>query len=128
VKLRRLAVANDCRRAHARLYDELLADDPMIVRPAVAPRNKHVYHIYAVRVPDRDAVLQRMAANGVNCAIHYPVSIHLQKAYSFLGLGPSSFPVAERCARELLSLPIYPELRPEQIQFVVQTLKESLRG
>ena len=87
VKLRRLAAANDCRRAHARLYDELLADEPRIVRPVVAPHNKHAYHIYAVRVPDRDTVLQRMAANGVNCAIHYPVSIHLQKAYSFLGLG-----------------------------------------
>jgi len=79
-----------------------------------------------VRVPDRDGVLQRMAARGVNCAIHYPVPIHLQKAYAFLGFGPGSFPVAEQCAKEFLSLPMYPELTEEQIRFVVDTLKESL--
>ncbi|HWX19225.1 MAG TPA: DegT/DnrJ/EryC1/StrS family aminotransferase, partial [Candidatus Binatia bacterium] len=88
--------------------------------------NTHVYHIYAVRVKERDAVLQRMGARGVNCSIHYPVPIHLQKAYSFLGLGPGSFPVAERCAQELLSLPMYPELTGDQIQFVVDTLKKCL--
>jgi len=67
-----------------------------------------------------------MAQRGVNCGIHYPVPIHLQKAYNFLGHREGDFPVAEKCAREFLSLPMYPELRPEQIQFVVETLKESL--
>jgi dTDP-4-amino-4,6-dideoxygalactose transaminase len=90
------------------------------------PENVHAYHIYAVRVPDRDQVLQRMAGRGVNCSIHYPVPIHLQKAYAFLGFGPGSFPVAERCAREFLSLPMYPELRPDQIRLVVEALKECL--
>jgi dTDP-4-amino-4,6-dideoxygalactose transaminase len=126
VKLRRLAAANEARRVHARLYNALLADEPRVIRPAVGQNNTHVYHIYAVRLQDRDGVLQRMAARGVNCAIHYPVPIHLQKAYGFLGLGPGSFPVAEQCAKEFLSLPMYPELTPEQIQFVVDTLKESL--
>ncbi len=126
VKLRRLEAANTTRRAHARLYDELLADEPRVIRPKVASHNAHSYHIYAVRVQDRDGVLERMAARGVNCAVHYPVPIHLQKAYSFLGFGPGSFPVAERCARELLSLPMYPELCPEQIEFVVETLKDCL--
>lgn len=126
LKLRRLDAANQARREHARLYDQLLADAPGVIRPAVAADRVHAYHIYAVRVPDRDGVLQRMAARGVNCAIHYPVPIHLQKAYSFLGWGPGSFPVAERCAREFLSLPMYPELRPEQIEFVVNTLKRCL--
>jgi dTDP-4-amino-4,6-dideoxygalactose transaminase len=126
LKLSRLAAANASRRAHAQLYDQLLADEPGIIRPAVAGQNMHAYHIYAVRVPDRDGVLERMAAHGVNCAIHYPVPIHLQKAYTFLGLLPGSFPVAERCARELLSLPMYPELQPEQIEFVARTLKECL--
>jgi len=126
LKLRRLDAANQARREHARLYDQLLADTPGVIRPAVAADRVHAYHIYAVRVPDRDGVLQRMAARGVNCAIHYPVPIHLQKAYSFLGWGPGSFPVAERCAREFLSLPMYPELRPEQIEFVVNTLKRCL--
>jgi dTDP-4-amino-4,6-dideoxygalactose transaminase len=126
VKLRRLAAANEARRVHARLYNELLADEPRVIRPAVGRDNTHVYHIYAVRVQDRDGVLQRMAARGVNCAIHYPVPIHLQKAYGFLGLELGSFPVAERCAKEFLSLPMYPELTEEQVRFVVDTLKESL--
>jgi dTDP-4-amino-4,6-dideoxygalactose transaminase len=126
VKLRRLAAANEARRVHARLYNELLADEPRVIRPTVGADNTHVYHIYAVRIQDRDGVLQRMAARGVNCAIHYPVPIHLQKAYGFLGLGPGSFPVAEQCAKEFLSLPMYPELTEEQIRFVVDTLKESL--
>jgi dTDP-4-amino-4,6-dideoxygalactose transaminase len=127
LKLGRLAAANAARRAHAQLYNQLLADEPEIIRPAVATQNLHAYHIYAVRVQDRNGVLERMAAHGVNCAIHYPVPIHLQKAYAFLGLGPGSFPVAERCAREFLSLPMYPELQPEQIEFVANTLKECLR-
>jgi dTDP-4-amino-4,6-dideoxygalactose transaminase len=128
LKLARLEGGNAARRAHARLYHELLEGVPEIIRPTEAPHNTHVYHIYAVRVRDRDKVLQRMTARGVNCGVHYPVPIHLQKAYSFLGLKPGSFPIAERCAKEFLSLPMYPELRPDQIQTVVQALKESLRG
>lgn len=126
VKLRHLTMANAARREHAELYDQLLANEPRVIRPAVAPHCLHAYHIYAVRVPDRDGVLRRMAARGVNCGIHYPVPIHRQRAYAFLGLKPGSFPVAERCAQEFLSLPMYPELRPEQIEFVVETLKECL--
>jgi dTDP-4-amino-4,6-dideoxygalactose transaminase len=126
VKLRRLLASNSARRSHAALYDQLLANEPRIIPPAVAEGNTHVYHIYAVRVQDRQGVLQRMAERGVNCGVHYPVPIHFQKAYSFLGLGKGSFPVAEQCSDEFLSLPMYPELRPEQIEFVVQTLKECL--
>jgi dTDP-4-amino-4,6-dideoxygalactose transaminase len=126
LKLRRLSSANAARRACASLYDELLADEPRVIKPIEGSHNLHVYHIYAVRVKDRDGVLQRMTARGVNCAVHYPVPIHLQKAYSFLGLGRGSFPVAEQCAREFLSLPMYPELQPEQTRFVVETLKECL--
>ena len=126
LKLTRLEACNKARRAHARLYNELLESVPEVIRPVEAPHNTHVYHIYAVRVRDRDAVLQRMLERGVNCAVHYPIPIHLQKAYNFLGLKPGCFPVAERCAKEFLSLPMYPELRAEQIEFVVKSLKESL--
>ena len=104
----------------------MLADEPRVIRPIEAPHNLHVYHIYAVRVKDRDEVLQRMADRGVKCGVHYPVPIHLQKAYSFLGLKRGSFPVAERCAQEFLSLPMYPELQAQQIHFVVDALKASL--
>ena len=128
VKLRRLVAANAARRRHAKLYDELLSDEPRVIRPVEAAYNLHVYHIYAVRVKDRDGVLQRMAERGVDCAVHYPLPIHLQKAYAFLGLRRGSFPVAECCAQEFLSLPMYPELLPEQLQFVVNALKASLQG
>ena len=126
LKLQRLAAANQARRAHARLYDQLLQGEQRVKRPIESPHNLHVYHIYAVRVKDRDQVMQRMAARGVNCAVHYPVPIHLQKAYGFLGLKRGSFPVAERCAQEFLSLPMYPELQADQIRFVVDTLIASL--
>jgi dTDP-4-amino-4,6-dideoxygalactose transaminase len=126
LKLKRLTDTNAARRAHAALYDRLLAEVPEVIRPLAASYGEHAYHIYAVRVPDRDGVLQRMAARGVNCGIHYPVPIHLQKAYTFLGLGPGSYPVAEQSAKDLLSLPMYPELSEEQIEFVVSALKESL--
>ena len=126
LKLRRLEGGNAARRAHAELYEQLLANEPRVIQPAAAPHSVHVYHIYAVRVQDRDGVMERMAARGVNCAIHYPVPIHLQKAYEFLGCGRGSFPVAERCAQEFLSLPMYPELRAEQIEFVAKSLKDCL--
>lgn len=128
VKLAHLEAGNEARRGHARLYDQLLADEPRIIRPAEDSERQHVYHIYAVRVPDRDSVLQRMTARGINCGVHYPIPIHLQKAYAFLGLKPGSFPIAERCAREFLSLPMYPELQPHQIELVAETLKDCLQG
>jgi dTDP-4-amino-4,6-dideoxygalactose transaminase len=126
IKLRRLAEANLARRAHAALYDQLLADEPRIIRPVAVRNSEHVYHIYPVRVHNRDKVLAQMSARGLNCAIHYPVPIHLQEAYRELGHGPGSFPVVERIAGELLSLPMYPELQPEQIQRVAEGLKECV--
>ena len=80
----------------------------------------HVYHIYAIRVQRRDQVLQALANRGVSCGIHYPVPVHLQEAYSSLGYARGSFPVAERCADEFLSLPMFPELTPEQVEYVGQ--------
>ena len=125
-RLRRLAEANQARQAHAALYDQLLADESRIIRPFAARNSEHVYHIYPVRVQNRDRVLAQMNARGLNCAIHYPVPIHLQEAYRELGHGPGSFPVVERIAGELLSLPMYPELRPEQIRRVAEGLKECV--
>lgn len=126
VKLLHLEAEAAARQSHARLYDRLLEDEPRVLRPVTAPHNHHVFQVYAVRVRNRDTVSRRMAARGVTCAVHYPTPIHLQKAYEFLGLGPGSFPVAERCARELLSLPMYPGLTAEQIEAVVANLKECL--
>ena len=126
VKLKHLTAANDRRRAHAHRYRDLLADLPAVT-PVETPGNLHVYHIYAIRVADRDRVLEALTRAGIGCGIHYPVPIHLQEAYRPLGYGPGSFPVSERCAREFLSLPMFPELTREQIQTVAAELERTLQ-
>ena len=105
VKLKLLEASNIRRHAHAMLYDQLLGGVEEIITPSEATHNRHVYHIYAVRAEgERDQLLQSLADKGISCAIHYPIPVHLQEAYHFLGLGKGSFPVAERCAAEFLSL------------------------
>jgi dTDP-4-amino-4,6-dideoxygalactose transaminase len=122
VKLKQLEVSNVRRHSHALLYDQLLGNVEEIITPFEAARNRHVYHIYAVRVKERDQILQAMANQGITCAIHYPIPVHLQEAYRFLGHAEGSFPVAERCAGEFLSLPMFPELSKEQIHAVADAL------
>jgi len=126
VKLKHLDVNNIRRHAHALLYDHLLAGTEEIITPFESPHNRHVYHIYAVRVRERNQILQAMADRGISCAIHYPVPVHLQEAYRFLGCDEGSFPVAELCAHEFLSLPMFPELTKEQIQAVASELKSCV--
>jgi dTDP-4-amino-4,6-dideoxygalactose transaminase len=128
VKLKLLEASNIRRHAHAMLYDQLLGGMEEIITPSEATHNRHVYHIYAVRVKERDQLLQSLAGKGISCAIHYPIPVHLQEAYSFLGLGKGSFPVGERCADEFLSLPMFPELTNEQIHAVAEELKSCLSG
>lgn len=128
IKLKHLERGNDARRAHAALYGKMLAGESGVVLPVEAPGRKHVYHIYAVRVANRDAVLDALGKRGIHCGIHYPIPVHLQEAYAFLGLGKGSFPVAEKCAAEFLSLPMFPELSPEQIEAVAQEFKLVLRA
>lgn len=125
VKLPHLESANTRRRAHAARYRELLADTGVVL-PVEAPGNHHVYHVFAVRVTGRDRVLQSLTDAGIGCGIHYPVPVHLQAAYEFLGCGPGSFPVAERCADQFLSLPMFPELTDGQIRAVVAELQQAL--
>ena len=126
VKLRHLDRANEARRANATLYNEQLAGVGELILPEEAVHSRHVYHLYVVRTRNRDKVLQTMAERGVSCGIHYPIPVHLQEAYRFLGCHKGSFPVAERCADEFLSLPMYPELTAEQIGVVVRELKDVL--
>jgi dTDP-4-amino-4,6-dideoxygalactose transaminase len=124
--LKRRAGWNAARRAAARRYDELLAGLPAVTPPRTLPGNEHVFHLYVVRVPNRDEVVKQLNADGIGAQIHYPVPIHLQGAFRQLGLGEGSFPVAERAAREILSLPIYPEITPDQQARVVESLRRAL--
>ncbi len=123
-KLPHLDDWNAARRAHAAEYNRLLAGVPGVGLPAEANYAKHIYHIYPIRVARRDEALKQLAAEGVHGGIHYPIPVHLQEAYRFLGLGRGAFPVSEQCASEVLSLPMFPELTHEQIEQVVKAVKK----
>jgi dTDP-4-amino-4,6-dideoxygalactose transaminase len=114
------------RRSVARSYNHLLAGSA-IQTPAPPPHSRHVYHVYAVRVPDRDRAQGALQATGIATGIHYPVPVHLQKAYAELGYRAGDFPVTEAAADEFLSLPIYPEMRPDQVAMVVMEVKRTCR-
>ena len=92
-----------------------------------APGNEHVWHLYVVRVPDRDKVLDALHAAGIGAGIHYPAPVHLLPGWRFLGLGPNSFPRAEAYAAEILSLPIFPGITSDQQERVASTLAAALR-
>ncbi len=126
VKLRHLDAGNDARRAAAARYGELLADLPGVVAPAVAPGADPCWHLYVVRVEDRDGVAARMADRGVATGVHYPVPVHLQPAYAALGHAPGDFPQAERFARTCLSLPMFPGITTGQQRTVAEALRAAL--
>jgi len=125
VKLRHLEGWTEARRANAALYAERLKDSG-IVTPQEMSYARHVYHVYAIRVRDREATIQALTAAGVQTGIHYPIPVHLQKAYRDARYGPGSFPIAERVAKEVLSLPMYPELQRAQIDQVSEAVRNQV--
>lgn len=125
-KLPHLDAWSAARLAHARLYNELLAGVDGIVTPKIAGHAVPVFHLYVIRVADRDNVARELAEQGVSTAIHYPISLPSLEAYRHLGHAPEDFPVANAQMTELLSLPMYPELTEEMIRFTVESLKKSV--
>jgi len=127
-KLPHLTEWNNARKVAARQYDELLASvdgvSPLKTRDDV----RHVYHLYVVQVENRDAVRERLGAEGVQTGIHYPAPLHLQPAYKSLGYGPGDFPAAEALAPRILSLPMFPQITPEQQEYVVERLAAAVAG
>jgi dTDP-4-amino-4,6-dideoxygalactose transaminase len=116
VKLRYIEAWTEKRRTHAAQYDQLLAESGVSI-PAVMPYSRHVYHVYVVRSPGRDALQQSLQEQEIQTGIHYPIPVHLQTAYADLGYKPGDFPHSETASREVLSLPMYAELTTEsQIQ------------
>jgi dTDP-4-amino-4,6-dideoxygalactose transaminase len=125
-KLARLDAWNDERREAARRYGELLADVPQVRLPSVAPGNEHVWHLYVVRVARRDAVLAGLNAAGIGAGIHYPVPVHHTGAFADSGYKPGDFPVTERAAEEILSLPIFPGITAAQQERVADVLRAAV--
>lgn len=121
VKLKKLEQWNETRRRHARRYNEWLREGD-IVTPVEKDYARHIYHIYAIRVKDRDKLLEYLRSKGVFAGIHYPVPVHLLNAYRDLGYKEGDFPVTEKLSREILSLPMYPELAEGQIEYVCKNI------
>jgi len=125
-KLKRLETWNAARRVAAARYDALLAGLPEVETPKVLPGNEHVWHLYMIRVPRRDQVLAALNAEGIGAGIHYPTPLHLHGALRDLGYRQGDFPVAEKAAAEILSLPMYPHLTEEQQERVVAALRRAV--
>jgi dTDP-4-amino-4,6-dideoxygalactose transaminase len=125
-KLTRLEKWNELRRTAASRYDELLGPVDGVQVPGRAEGNEDVWHLYVVRVAERDRIVAELVEAGVGAGIHYPTPVHLTGAYRHLGLGPGSFPASERAADEILSLPMYPHLTMDQQEFVVEQLASTV--
>jgi dTDP-4-amino-4,6-dideoxygalactose transaminase len=125
-KLTRLDQWNEARRTAARRYDELLGDLPGVQLPATREGNEHVWHLYVVRMAERDRVLARLHREGVAAGIHYPVPLHLQGAFRALGHRTGDFPVAEASAARMLSLPLHPYITPDQQERIADLLRQEV--
>jgi dTDP-4-amino-4,6-dideoxygalactose transaminase len=128
-KLKRLDENNQRRADHADRYRQRLEGLPGIQLPYKADYATHVYHLFVIRVKEgRTDLMQRLASKGIGTMIHYPVPVHLQKAYRQLGYKPGSMPVTEACVQEIASLPMFPELRSEQVDVVANEIEAFFRG
>ncbi|HMC19272.1 MAG TPA: DegT/DnrJ/EryC1/StrS family aminotransferase [Gemmatimonadales bacterium] len=126
-KLPHLASWSSRRRDHAAYYDQGLSDVPGVRVPAVDPANEHIYHQYTVRVERRDELQAHLKAKGIGSAVYYPVPLHLQNCFAHLGYQPGRLPQAERACREVLSLPVFPELTRQQLDYVIETIRGFYR-
>jgi dTDP-4-amino-4,6-dideoxygalactose transaminase len=124
VKLRHLSEWQRARQAHAAEYTKLLLGIPGIAPPFIPEGYEHVFHQYTIRVERRDALVQILNERKIGSAVYYPVPLHLQPLYASLGHQAGDFPHAEHAAQEVLSLPMFPELRSEQIARVAESVSE----
>lgn len=124
-KLPHLDAWNEARRQAAYRYNALLSDLE-VVPPYEVPHVRHVYHCYVVRTPRRDEVLAHLRRKGIGAGVHYPLPLHLQPALAYLGLKEGAFPVAEEAARQVLTLPLFPEISARQQERVVAVMREVI--
>jgi len=125
VKLPHLDDWSNARRQNAAYYNKKFRNS-VVQTPFIAEDCVSIYNQYVIRVPRRDALVKHLQSKGIGCEIYYPVPLHLQKCFAYLGKGPGSFPEAEKASREVLALPIYPELTNEMKDYVVQTILDFL--
>ena len=125
VKLRHLDAWTEARRRHAAAYNELLSGVD-VQKPVEMPYARHVYHVYAIRTPRRDIVQEALQTQGIQTGIHYPIPVHLQKAYADFGYKAGDLPVTEQASNELLSLPMFAELQEPQIEVVCAAVREAV--
>ncbi len=125
VKLKHLDAWHEGRRKNAALYDKLLAGSALKT-PVIDPSNYSIYNQYCVRIPNRDAVKQKLAERGIGTAVYYPLPLHLQECFGYLKLRSGDFPASEQACQEVLALPIYPELAEEQIRYVAEELRRAI--
>lgn len=121
VKLRHLEAWTEARRSHAELYNKLLADS-CVEAPEEMPYSRHVYHVYAVRTKERKALQKELKDQGIHTGVHYPIPVHLQEAYADPEYSAGMFPHSEKAAREVVSLPMFAELAPSQIEQIAAHL------
>lgn len=121
VKLKHLDDWNEKRKQHAAIYDRIFADSP-VKAPKIDSNNICIYHQYTVTVPERDKLQKFLTKNNIGSAVFYPKPLHLQDCFSNLGYKPGDLPIAERLCNEVLSLPVYPELVPGQVEYVAKTV------
>lgn len=125
VKLRHLNKWNESRRKNAKKYNEILSNIDGIITPYEADYAKHVYHLYVIRTENREKLRKVLKSKGITSGIHYPIPLHLQPAYKYLGHKEGDFPVTEKASKEILSLPMFAELKEKQIIKIVESIKYS---
>jgi dTDP-4-amino-4,6-dideoxygalactose transaminase len=127
IKLRKIDEWNKARRRNASLYNELLGDIPGVELTIEEEFAQSVYHLYVILTEDRDGLQKFLGDNGIATGLHYPVPLHLQRAYGRLGYKKRDFPVAENLSERLLSLPMYPQLTHEQIKYVAECIEQFMK-
>lgn len=127
VKLKYLDEWTNKRRAAAKKYSELLKDIEQICLPKEMSYAKHVYHLYIITTPERDNLQKYLSENGIASGLHYPIPLHLQKCFEHMGHKKGDFPVTEKLADECLSLPMYPDLSDEQIEYICDKIKHFFK-
>jgi len=124
VKLKSLPQWSEKRREHAAIYDKAFADVELVTTPHAKDGNYHIYNQYTIVVPDRDGLRDHLKEKKIGCEMYYPVPLHAQECYKELGYAEGSMPVAEKMAKSVLSLPIFPELTSDEQQYVIESVRE----